>query len=239
VHLAGWTWRRPPVGTIRAVISDKWIMLSFLEGNKRGSVWKWWTKMTTVGSVRLWLELIQHKNLSGNRSFCLTITLSFVYLISHRTHYPAIKQLTADVHITLHTNERVNLPISNLNENVHTPFFWGREKVHTHACPCMNRRQFVILKLSVKQINLSDWASVSLVSLHGGRARLVKKVLLTSLIYRRSLISVPHQQNRVSEAPQLSNPFIFFVPWLFWRWFSHDLTATRYMRSLNYQIYLF
>jgi hypothetical protein len=33
--------------------------------------------------------------------------------------------------------------------------------------------------------------------------------VLTSLIYSRSLILVPHPQNWVSEVPQLSNPFIF------------------------------
>jgi hypothetical protein len=36
-----------------------------------------------------------------------------------------------------------------------------------------------------------------------------EKVLLTPLIYYRSLILVPHPQNRVSEVTQLSNLFIF------------------------------
>jgi hypothetical protein len=36
----------------------------------------------------------------------------------------------------------------------------------------------------------------------------LEKVLLTSLIYYRSLVLIPRPQNRVSEVPQLSNPFI-------------------------------
>jgi hypothetical protein len=123
------------------------------------------------------------------------------------------------------------------------------------------------------------WASCGEIELNEGKSP------FTSLIYHRSLILVAHPQNWVSEAPQLSNLFIFgpfgcfegdfrMICALFVWLISHQpivffsqnksatsnqptvlffqnksapavsqtnrlLTATRYMRSLNYQIYLF